>query len=222
MNLYNNQLFHIYNQGNNHQTIFFEDENYEFFIWKMRAYLLPFGSLVSYCLMPNHFHWQFYVKRVEVDRAKYWQQVDAVEWQRRVKKYGQQAQAVKRKATRGRQHKLIGLNEAIGILLRSYTRAIGKANDRDGSLFRDQTKAKDGWINEVITVRRLNGQLDNRFMPGTGYTHSCFEYIHENPVRAGLVKKATDWIYSSARDYVGLRNGTLCDLELGRKLIREL
>jgi putative transposase len=31
------------------------------------------------------------------------------------------------------------------------------------------------------------------------------EYIHNNPVRAGLVDKAEDWPYSSARDYLGLR-----------------
>jgi putative transposase len=30
------------------------------------------------------------------------------------------------------------------------------------------------------------------------------EYIHHNPVRAGLVDKAEDWPYSSARNYLGL------------------
>jgi hypothetical protein len=29
------------------------------------------------------------------------------------------------------------------------------------------------------------------------------EYIHLNPVRAGLVKRAEDWPWSSARDYTG-------------------
>ena len=30
-------------------------------------------------------------------------------------------------------------------------------------------------------------------------------YIHENPVRAGIVEKAEDYLYSSARDYAGLK-----------------
>jgi hypothetical protein len=30
------------------------------------------------------------------------------------------------------------------------------------------------------------------------------EYVHSNPVRAGLVEKAEDWLYSSARNYAGL------------------
>jgi putative transposase len=29
-------------------------------------------------------------------------------------------------------------------------------------------------------------------------------YIHENPVRRGLVKRSADWIWSSARFYEGM------------------
>ena len=31
-------------------------------------------------------------------------------------------------------------------------------------------------------------------------------YIHENPVRSGLVEKAVDWMYSSQRNYSGLES----------------
>jgi len=31
------------------------------------------------------------------------------------------------------------------------------------------------------------------------------EYIHNNPVRRGPVEKATDWVWSSARFYAGMR-----------------
>lgn len=55
MNLYANQLFHVYNQGNNRQTIFFSDENYQFFLWKMKAYLLPFADIIAYCLCQHIF-----------------------------------------------------------------------------------------------------------------------------------------------------------------------
>jgi putative transposase len=34
-------------------------------------------------------------------------------------------------------------------------------------------------------------------------------YIHMNPVTAGLVTRPEDWAFSSYRDYVGLRDGTL-------------
>ena len=34
-------------------------------------------------------------------------------------------------------------------------------------------------------------------------------YIHMNPVSAGLVARPEEWIFSSCRDYIGLRDGTL-------------
>jgi len=39
---------------------------------------------------------------------------------------------------------------------------------------------------------------NNQFMD------SKINYIHENPVRAGIVEKAEDYLYSSARNYAGL------------------
>ncbi|PZF73973.1 hypothetical protein DN068_06445 [Taibaiella soli] len=39
-------------------------------------------------------------------------------------------------------------------------------------------------------------------------------YIHQNPIRAGLVNRLEDWEYSSFKDYAGLRNGTLCNKEM--------
>lgn len=50
-------IYHIYNQGNNRQRIFFDRENYLFFLRKMREHLLPHVNILAYCLMPNHFHW---------------------------------------------------------------------------------------------------------------------------------------------------------------------
>ena len=35
--------------------------------------------------------------------------------------------------------------------------------------------------------------------------HKCLEYIHHNPVTAGIVERAEDYLYSSARDYCGIK-----------------
>jgi REP element-mobilizing transposase RayT len=37
-------------------------------------------------------------------------------------------------------------------------------------------------------------------------------YLHENPVRAGLVNQAEDWTYSSAADYCGKRRKEIVEL----------
>ena len=60
-----------------------------------------------------------------------------------------------------------------------------------------------------------SGELHYRFWQrGGGYDRNVtdpatlsqmIEYIHNNPVRRGLVEKPTDWIWSSARYYAGIR-----------------
>jgi len=35
------------------------------------------------------------------------------------------------------------------------------------------------------------------------------DYIHQNPVRRGLVRQATDWPWSSARFYAGFPDAAL-------------
>src|SRR3989338_10709114 len=63
-------FFHIYNRGNNKQEIFLDDGDYSFFTLRLKQNLYPERfdelkvqplpsnsfSLISYCLMPNHFH----------------------------------------------------------------------------------------------------------------------------------------------------------------------
>lgn len=52
-----NSFYHIYNRGNNKENIFFEKENYSYFLRLFKAYLSEgFIRLHSYCLMPNHYH----------------------------------------------------------------------------------------------------------------------------------------------------------------------
>ncbi len=48
--------YHIYNRGNNRETIFHTDENYRYFLGKYAKYLQPVLDTYAYCLLPNHFH----------------------------------------------------------------------------------------------------------------------------------------------------------------------
>jgi putative transposase len=84
----------------------------------------------------------------------------------------------------------------------SYAKGINKELHRTGNLF--QQKAKSVLITDLEEVRRT------------------FKYIHENPVTAGLVKRAEDWRFSTYVDYVGLRNGTLCNKKRANELLGAL
>ncbi|MEX2590753.1 MAG: transposase [Chitinophagales bacterium] len=58
-------LYHLYNRGNNKEQIFFNEENYFYFLHLFKKYLNDYLDMFSYCLMPNHFH--FFVRINEVD-----------------------------------------------------------------------------------------------------------------------------------------------------------
>lgn len=196
-----NMIYHVYNQGNNRQRIFFNTDNYHFFLEKMRRHLLPLAEILCYCLMPNHFHWLLYI------RAEACLSCEAIRPRRHRERY-RNLKADNQQA----------LSHAIGILLSSYTRAINIQEDRSGSLFRKRTKAKNGWITEeAMTVRR---RKDHRvFLPGNDYVVKCFQYIHENPVSAGLVDSPGDWPFSSYGEYFQKRGNGLCNADLGRKIL---
>jgi putative transposase len=67
--------------------------------------------------------------------------------------------------------------------------------------------------------RQRNGRTSYRFWQrGGGYdrnivepysAHQQMEYFHNNPVRRGLCTKPEDWLWSSAADYAGIRQGPL-------------
>jgi putative transposase len=63
------QYYHIYNRGNNRQDIFFERENYLFFLRLVRKYLLETLDVIAYCLMPNHYHLLVRLKKAELSEA---------------------------------------------------------------------------------------------------------------------------------------------------------
>jgi REP element-mobilizing transposase RayT len=85
------------------------------------------------------------------------------------------------------------------LLLSSYTRAIQKQQGRTGSLFQQHTKAKELNNNE--------------------YALACFCYIHQNPLRARLVRELGQWVWSSYPDYAGERAGTLCDKQAAAEML---
>ena len=85
-----------------------------------------------------------------------------------------------------------------------------------------RSEIKDGWEEGFIILKKSKHKLGHRFKLGTDYAYTCFCYLRDNPQKAGLVQNRIEWKYSSARDYANLRNGSLCNLELGREIIHFL
>ena len=150
-------LYHIYNRGNNKSRLFFQERNYDFFLKKVVNHFSRHVDLLAYCLMPNHFHFMIYAKET-IDSNKF--------------------------------------SGSLRTLLSSYTRAIQNQEKRTGSLFQQNTKAAEIY----------------------GYAENCFHYIHQNPLKAGIVKKIEDWRYSSFNEYWKGEKG-ICNIELAHTLL---
>ncbi|CAN5522306.1 hypothetical protein BH09BAC6_BH09BAC6_08020 [soil metagenome] len=56
MKISSDTYYHIYNRGNNRGPIFFESENYTYFLYLFKNHVAPHCEVHAYCLMPNHFH----------------------------------------------------------------------------------------------------------------------------------------------------------------------
>lgn len=162
-------IYHIYNRGNKKQKIFFKEENYLYFLKKIRTELLPYCEILAYCLMPNHFHFIVFIKNKEHIISN----------------------------NDNKNNKT--LNNAIAIVLRSYTRSMQAQENFTGSLFQQKTKAKELTDTNNFTIN---------------YISLCAHYIHLNPLKAGIVENLKEWKFSSYLDYSNLRNGTLCNKEL--------
>jgi putative transposase len=198
-------LYHIYNQGNNRQRIFFCRENYLFFLDKINKHVLPYADVLAWCLMPNHFHFMVHINAVSVSVG--------------VTPSAEQTSHPDTKNLRT-------FNDSIGIMLRSYTRAINNQEKRTGALFREETKAN--CLTQVNTPTRAyyvdKGVTSiNIPHPEDQYPNICFNYINFNPIKDGIEKRNEDWEFSSYPDIVGLRNGKLISkeriAEFGLKLI---
>jgi putative transposase len=149
---YKDTFHHLYNRGANKQVIFFDNANYLYFLERLRYYKVKYKiDILSYCLMPNHFH--LFVRQIKEELS------------------------------------IVGF---ISCFLNSYTKSINKSYKRSGTLFESKTKSK-----QIID---------------DAYFKWVIKYILENPVKAGLEDKISDWEYSNAKDLLNFRNGNLTNI----------
>jgi REP element-mobilizing transposase RayT len=153
-----NEIYHVYNRGNNKQLIFFNEGNYHFFKKKIQKELLPFCDVIAYCLMPNHFHLLIRIKENSGLTTRVASNISS-------------SILLSRRTT----DLSYTISRKLGTLQSSYSRAIQIQQNLSGSLFQQKIK------NKLIENSKSN------------YLYTCFHYIHQNPVKAGLVEKLESW-----------------------------
>jgi putative transposase len=108
------QYYHFFNRGNNRQAVFFERDNYVYFLQGIKKYLGGQLDILAYCLMPTHYHLLVKVKpglqNSEVFKTS---EFSSAEVSSAMQKFGI-----------------------------SYTKAVNKRFGRVGALFQGQFKGK--------------------------------------------------------------------------------
>ena len=104
-------------------------------------------------------------------------------------------------------------------LQKKYRKQLIKIKDKNdrGHFFAEKPKL-NGITPSFITrdgITKINNEN-----PEQQYPQVCFDYIHQNAVKAGIVKSPVDWEYSSAIDYAGIRDGKLINRTVAEEYIR--
>jgi putative transposase len=181
-------FYHVFNRGINSEKIFKEERNYSFFLKRFDQYVAPFVDVYAYCLMPTHFHFLVCVK----DGA------DHVDVKKTSDVYGLSQSGIGKAKTsdvytrlnierQPANRQLTKIESAFKNFFNSYAKSINASYHRHGSLFQHKFKRKP-----VETQQ---------------YLLNVISYIHFNPVKDGLVKRYSEWQYSSFNSIVNNQVG---------------
>ncbi|MGM0587822.1 MAG: transposase [Bacteroidota bacterium] len=158
-----NSYYHLFNRGNNRRMIFRDKDDYQRFLESMAYYLFPVFEIISYCLMPNHFHLIVRVRSEEEQRDLFdeWKSNDN-SW----KPYGLQFETFKY-LDPGRQ---------FSHLKNSYTQYFNAKYDKSGSLleskFQRKTITKSSYLNHAICYVHCNPVRHNMISSAWDYPYS--------------------------------------------------
>jgi putative transposase len=146
------ETYHIYNRGNNRETLFLEERNYAYFLQLYRKYIGPIADIFAYCLLGNHFHFLVRIKDLDFQEL------------------------------RSSKERSSYLGQRVATFFGTYTKAINKAYDRSGSLFEKNFKRKpvasDKYFYSLLTYIHFNpkkhGFVDDfRDWPYSSYPALC-------------------------------------------------
>ena len=187
--------YHVYNQGNNKENLFYNDGNYIYFLEKWNKYFSNYLDVWSYCLMPNHFHFLVEVKEKNVSTGNLRKSQVACrggDFRSLSRVLGKKTSEIpshipseisegsKGEIPEGSEGKpginKILLNQFKNFFI-SYAKSINKQQNRTGSLFQKKFK-------------RIHVDSDD-------YITTLIHYIHHNPIHHGFVKHYSKWKYSS-------------------------
>ncbi len=171
--LISNRYYHIYNRGNNGDNLFYNEENYFFFLRRFDTFLSEYLDTFAYCLLPNHFHLLVRIKDFENEKIT---------------------------LRKGKQT-LVNANEIVSEQFRrlftSYAKAINNQEPRTGSLFQKNFKRKEvnnqHYFSKLIWYIHANPQSHQICNDFRDYRYSSYERILSDKPSKLFKHEVLDW-----------------------------
>ena len=160
--------YHIYNRGNNGESLFRTPENYTYFLHLYSKHFHPYVKTYAYCLLPNHFHFCVSIKpQLEIITGLNNEQANRF-LKKLFDKSGQTEQVLKTTPS-----------QAFGNLCNAYTKAINKRYARSGSLFENPFGRKRvenaAYLQKLIVYIHQNPQTHGLIDDFREWPYSSYE-----------------------------------------------
>ena len=200
-------FYHVFNRGNNEDKLFFNNDNFVYFLRKYDQYLSDYLETYAFCLIPNHFH--FFVKVKSNVFAK-----------ESFKKSAPIENLSNKKLSNTDTSKQI--IQQFSNFFNCYTKSINKQQNRNGSLFQKPFKRKiilnEKYLSQIIFYIHLNPvyhQVTRNF--ATYRWSSYWRILHKKVTK--LKKKAVLDFYEGRRNFIKYHQE---ELELHKEVKRYL
>jgi REP element-mobilizing transposase RayT len=186
--LHPDQYFHIYNRGINGCSVFFEEENYAFFLNRYAKYVSPYVDTYAYCLLRNHFHLLVKVKsNAELigmitgpnEKKLYWY-----------------------------------VSNAFSSFLQSFTRAMNKVYARTGPLFENPFKRievrDDAYFTALIAYIHRNPVKHGLTPDFDTYSHSSYRTLLSSASTSVMRQEVLSW-FGGRKEFVAYHESDKID-----------
>jgi REP element-mobilizing transposase RayT len=167
--------YHIYNRGINSSKIFYEDENYHYFLGLYDKYITPVANTFAWCLLNNHFHFFIRIKELtDIDTSEI-------------------------KSSKG-----INPSRQFSHLFNAYTQAINKRYNRTGSLFEKPFKRKliedEKYFNRLIYYIHNNPVHHNIVSHLSEYKWSSYN-LYINRINSRLIHVELPMVFGNLENF---------------------
>ena len=208
------KFYHIYNRGNNGENLFYNQENYKFFLRKLDEYVSDYIELYAFSLMPNHFHLLVQIKVRDIDALRF----------QNAKHLEEAADATD--ALHFRNAKRLKYDPASLAFLKlftSYSKAINKQQKRHGSLFENPFKRKEidstTYLANLVFYIHANPQLHGISDDFRQYPWSSYDRILLSRPSKLQKERVIEW-FSNKDNYLAYHNNKI-DIEEIKELLLE-